>query len=85
MVQSLIGDQDLCIRLRHAIRKFRCLEDIVRFCYQPPRTCFENEKRTDNKIVYVLGMRMILEEAGVLVDLVKDSQCESLKALFEVC
>lgn len=75
----------MCAKLRQSMRKFRCLEDIVKFCYQPAKTYFETEKRTDNKIIYLLGMRMILEEVTVLVDLINASQCEPLKSLFDVC
>lgn len=84
MVQSLIDDQELCARLRHTARKFRCIEDIVRFCYQPARTHFETEKRTDNKIINVLGMRMLLGEAVELAEIVNQSKTDSLKSLFDV-
>lgn len=84
VVQSLMDDQELCARLRHTARKFRYIEDIVRFCYQPARFHFETEKRTDNKIIYVLSMRMILDEAVELAEIVNQSKTDSLKSLFDV-
>lgn len=84
IVESLFGDLQLFSNLLYVLRRFSGLEELVTFCYQTPRTNFESVNRTDSKIVYVLGMRAILEEAKSLYNHVQKSENNTIKKLFDV-
>ena len=84
VVDDLSKDLQLCANLRYMMKRFIDLEAIVKFCYQAPKLTFECVKKTDTKIIYILGMRALLEEAATLVNLIKDSSSDAIKSLFNV-